>query len=287
MSEIKEWQVVPDAVAELLPQAFRVRAAYEKIAAQTGDLAGTLATWDVANDVLVLYRPSARPVKYAADVLVRDVRTATPDWAQEILIKKAALPYVAPTFDFLNKSLGSTPLANGLVSALMLGGLGYGTGALAENLFPERYVQRGTLRRNLGLAGAAAGLGLGAQNALATSRKTGRGFFPSLVTPNTQQVPLLPGSEKQGFFPQDSDALFAPTVSVPQFNNAAWSDVQLGMYTGDTRYTPPAYAAAATGLMSGISTAQRSPIIRPVDVDRKSTRLNSSHSSVSRMPSSA
>lgn len=272
MPTLEDWKTVPAIVAELVPQAIRLRCAYEKIADQTGDLAGTLATWDTPNNTLVLYRcgsaPSRLQLKEGQCCILRDIRRSQPDWEQEILIKKAALPYVAPTFDFLNGTLGrSTPLANGIVSALMLGGLGYGAGTLAENLFPERYVRRGTLRRNLGLAGAAAGVGLGLNNAYATSRKMRQGFLKSLVTPNTTQVPLLPGSEKVGFM-NDTRSLFAPNVSVPQFNNAAWNDVQRGMYTGNQQFTPPAYAAATTGLMSGISAAQNSPIIRPVDVIR-------------------
>jgi hypothetical protein len=37
MSTLQEWKTVPDVVAEMLPQATRLRVAYEKIAAQTGD----------------------------------------------------------------------------------------------------------------------------------------------------------------------------------------------------------------------------------------------------------
>lgn len=270
MTTFEDWKTVPDVVTELLPQAIRLRDAYEKLAEYTGDLAGTLATWRTADNVLVLYRPDDRTIKSAdANVVTKNIKTAQPDWAQEILIKKAALPYVAPTFDFLNKSLGATPLSNGIVSSLMLGGLGYGTGALVENLFPERYLRRGTLRKNLGLAGAAVGVGLGANNAQATSKKMRQGFWKSLVTPNDTPVPLLPGDEKQSFDafnPAYSNSLFEPIVDVPQFNTSAWNDARLAQYTGNPMFTPPAYAAAATGLMSGISTAQRSPIIRPIDV---------------------
>jgi hypothetical protein len=283
MTSLEEFKTVPAIVAELVPQAIRLRCAYEKIAEQTGDLAGTMATWDTANNTLVLYRLGIRPsklnVKEGQCCILRDIRRTQPDWEQEIFIKKAAIPLVSPPFDFLNGTLGrSTPLANGVVSALMLGGLGYGAGALAENLFPERYMRRGTLRRNLGLAGAAAGASLGLNNAYATSRKMRQGFLKSLVTPNTTQVPILPDSEKVGyqfnrnFENSDSgygtNSLFTPSVSVPQFNNAAWNDVQRGMYTGNSQFTPPAYAAAATSLMTGISAAQNSPIIRPSDVIR-------------------
>lgn len=281
MSSVDDWKAVPDRVAALTADALKIRIAYEKIAEQTGDLAGTLATWDTLNDTLVLYRHGVHEsrlgyLKEGRCCILRDIRRVAPDWETEILIKQAAIPYLSQTFDFANKALGGpTPLSNGLVSALMLGGLGYGAGALAEKLFPERYVQRGTLRRNLGLAGAAAGIGLGANNAYATSKKMRQGFLKSLITPNTTPVPALPGDEKVGFdyntnnaFFNTPNALFVPIISVPQFNATTWNDVQRGLYTGNSQFTPPAYAAAATGLMSGISAAQNSPIIRPVDVIR-------------------
>lgn len=280
MVTLIEWQTVPTRVADLMPRALELRTAYEKLAAETGDFAGTTATWDPDQDILILYRPGATTtLKAAADiVVVRDSRTSPPNWAVEILIKQARLPYIGAAYDAANKFLGATPLSNGIVSGLMLGGLGYGAGAAAENLFPTRYVERGKLRRNLGLAGAGAGLGFGLHNALATSRVTGRGLFRSLLTPNSTQMNLTPYSTKQSFdamsgfglaaSPGHMQNLYAPTVSVPQFNNAAWHDAQRGMYTGGSQFTPPAYAAATTGLMSGISAAQRSPIIRPVDVIR-------------------
>jgi hypothetical protein len=270
MTNLQQWQTVPDVVAEMLPQAIRLRTAYEKIAMQTGDLAGSLATWDTADNVLVLYRP--KPLsKLALDEsrgIVLRSRDTQPDWAREILIKSAAIPGVSHAFEFGNKMLGGpTPLSNAIVSGLMMGGLGYGAGALAENLFPERYLERGKLRRTLGLMGAGAGGLLGANNAYAISRaRPDIGFGRAWITPNN--TPIKAPTEKVGFAQFNDASLFAPTVSVPQFNQAAWQDVQRGMYTGGSQFTPPAYAAAATGLMTGISTAQRSPIIRPVDVIR-------------------
>lgn len=284
MTAFEDWKTVPDIVAELVPQACRLRYAYEKIAAHTGDLAGTLATWDTANNVLVLYRAGVATTKVASVVdgrccVLRNANSEPPDWQKEILIKTAVIPFVSQTFNFGNKVLGGpTPLSNGIVSGLMLGGLGYGTGALVENLFPERYLERGKLRKNLALAGVLGGAGLGLSNAYATSQKMRQGFLKSLFTRNDTAVPLLPGSEKVGFMYNNDAALFAPTVAVPQFNAAVWNNVQQDFPTNSgfnvpqaspfMSFTPPAYAAAATGLMSGISAAQRSPIIRPVDVIR-------------------
>ena len=388
MIDISVWQAVPQRVAELLPRAMEIAHAYTKIASMTGDLAGSTATWLVDEDVLVCYRPNAsRRVKLGhldngQCFRIRDSRLK-PDLEQEIIIKKAAIPGLSHVWDFSNKALlGPTPLSNAIVSGLMLGGLGYGAGTLAENLFPERYLSRGKLRRTLGMLGLGAGAGLGAMNAYANGRRTGKGFLSGLVTRNdadvSQYTPearlaakgrpltgkylppggrpnapmfdvdnlskgdhkayrngvmtddqvllggipvanfnkpheLLPAQRehvdrvrqhwvgmgeadpaagipgynplpatvkqnsaervKQSFqqFPSQlgHPNLFAPTVNVPQFNQAAWGDVQRGMYTNNFQnYTPPQFAAATTGLMTGISTAQNSPIIRPVDVIR-------------------
>ena len=281
MTDFAEWKAVPDRVAELLPQAIKLRTAYEKVATCTGDLAGSTATWLVDEDVLVCYRPNAKRAtkvacpEFGSCFRLRD-SSMQPDWTKEILLKQAGIPLVQPTFDFANKALGgATPLSNAIVSGLMAGGVGYGAGALAEQLFPERYVQRGKLRRTLGLAGLGVGAALGANNAYATATKLRRpgmqGFLQSWLTPN-DYIEQQAAGQKQGNqqfpwqTPNDARALYAPTVSVPQFNNAAWSDVQRGMYTGNSQFTPPAYAAATTGLMTGISQAQRSPIIRPIDV---------------------
>lgn len=394
MIDVALWQAVPDRVAALLPRAVEIGHAYIKIAEQTGDLAGSVATWLVDEDVLVCYRPNAkRSVKLGhldngQCFHIRDL-AETPDFEKEIIIKKAAIPGISHAWDFGNKALGGpTPLSNAIVSSLMLGGLGYGAGAVAENLFPERYVERGKLRRNLGLLGAGAGLGFGAMNAHANAKRTGKGFFSGLVTRNDsdvsqhtpesrlaargvqlgvsqkpnnsvsktttttqgntrrelrvggipvvvngEPVSLTPDQRKQvdrlrhiamvmgnpdplsgvrGFeappvrprgrenieprppsqalppagvksgaaeyikesfqqfpMPMQQPGLFQPIVNVPQFNQAAWGDVQRGMYANNFQnYTPPQFAAATTGLMTGLSTAQRSPIIRPVDVIR-------------------
>ncbi len=118
------------------------------------------------------------------------------DW---VMVKKGAAP-----LGFIGKPLewggaltgGASPLSNALVGALMTGGLGYGTGWLLEHLFPERFVQRGRLRKTLGALGAMGGAAIPAwqwqQNA-ATAREAGKplGFLGSLVTP-TNKVPFNP-----------------------------------------------------------------------------------------------
>lgn len=276
--EYAAWHAVPDVVARLVTDGLKLRVAYEKMARSSGDLLGSFATWHVQDDCLHIYRAGKTREKRSECVRYFDWRERQPDIADEVFLKQAAVPVLSHVYNTLNKiPTGTpTPLSNALASSVLLGGLGYGTGALVENLFPERYLQRGKLRRNLALAGGLTGVGLGALRAYGTSKKLRQGFLESWVTPNNTPVQRYPGAiEKQsfqtnvnGFSINSTPGLYAPTVSVPNFNSATWNDARNYMYTGNPAFTPPHYAAAATGLMSGISAAQRSPIIRPVDVIR-------------------
>ena len=291
--DINAWQSVPGRVAKLLPEAVKVCVAHEKAAQAANLFSAGLATWEPESGVVHIY--AARPVSEktanqygvayelpAESVVFVGPGEKQPDWAREILIKRsAAIPGVKHVFETGNALLGGpTPLSNGIVSALMLGGLGYGTGALAEQLFPERYMQRGKLRRTLGLAGALGGLGIGATNAYANSRAMKTPYLKGLVTSN--KAPVTYPFEKEsynygyGFNPMDPmvpDAIGhnQPTISVPQFNTALWRDVHKGMinpYSPQGMHTPPPIAAATTGMMTGLSTGLNSSMIRPSDVIR-------------------
>ena len=281
-----DWQRVPAYIAELLPHAITVKVAHEIAADKAGLLSTAVATWEPNLDLVTVYLPE-EPTKYALDTYQEHMfdgdrgvsfsygPSAQPDVDVEIVIKRGALSnWTAGAWDTANKLLGgATPLSNGIVSGLLAGGAGYGAGALAEQLFPERYIQRGKLRRTLGSAGLLFGAGIGANNAYANSRAMKTNFFQGLITPNA--TPVKYGTAIKTAFdfqpaynpmvPGDS-GLYAPTVSVPQFNIAAWHDVQRGMASGYQNHTPPQYAAATTGLMTGISTYNQSPIIRPIDV---------------------
>lgn len=267
---VEHWRAVPVRVAELLPAAIAARLQYTKFAAETGDLAASFATWRPQTNEIVIYREQTPAEEKVSGVFVFRRKAAfQPDPEQEIGIKQAGLPYVSNAFDFAQKALGGpTPLSNALVTGLVAGGLGYGTGALAEQLFPERFIERGRLRKTLGLAGVAAGAGLGINNAYANARRMRTGFWQGMLTPNNTKVAYLTGMNFPAI-PQSGPGmatsgrtLFEPSISVPQFNAMAWNDVQRGGFNS----TPPMYAAAATGLMSGLAETQRSPIIRPVDV---------------------
>lgn len=89
------------------------------------------------------------------------------------------------------------PLVQMLGGSLAAGALGYGGGAILERLFPERFVERGKLRRTLGLGGLALGALPGAwgwaanvQNARQNGQLQGvTGAVKGLVTP-TSKIPV-------------------------------------------------------------------------------------------------
>lgn len=275
---IYEWQTVPERVAALFPLAVQLKVAHEQIAADNNLLATTVATWEPEVGLITLYAP-AQTTKTAGEAYIAAMKTAgynaavvtygpaQPDVAEEIIIKTGSLVPGLPTvWNTGNKLLGGpTPLSNGLMTGLLAGGLGYGAGTLAEQFFPERYLERGKLRRTLGLMGALTGVGVAGINSYANARALRTSMLRGLLTNNKTPV-VYPYEEKMTKKSFANNPLFAPTVSVPQFNSAAWQDVNMGMYRGFQSHTPPQYAAAATGLMAGISANRRSPIIRPVDV---------------------
>jgi hypothetical protein len=289
---IYEWQAVPERVSALLPVAARIKVAHEKAALSAGLLATSAVTWEPELDLVTLYAP-ANTAKTANDTYISSMLAAgykptivtygpaTPDPAEEIIVKVGSLvPGLSTVWNTGNAMLGGpTPLSNGLMTGLLAGGLGYGAGTLAEQFFPERYLERGKLRRTLGLMGALSGVGLAGLNSYANAKALRTSMLRGLLTNNKTPVTYpyeeervkksynmfaSPSGGQTGAF--SNEPLFSPTVSVPQFNNAAWQDVNMGMYRGFQNHTPPQYAAATTGLMSGISANARSPIIRPVDV---------------------
>lgn len=279
--DIYAWQRVPARVVELLPAAARVRVAHEKAALAANILPLTLATWMPEANVVTLWSHTPLSEKAAATyrehmgdygVIRRILQAELPP--EDIIIKQGSsslIPGYGKVWNTANSMLGGpNPMTNGIVAALLMGGLGYGGGALAENLFPERYLERGKLRRSLATAGALGGLGFGAMNAYANSRATNTSYLNGLFTDNRTIPPYM--RDKVSFERAPSpllsmdSGLYAPTIKVPQFNQAAWADVNKGFYNPGGMHTPPNYAAVTTGMMSGISAGMGSPIIRPIDV---------------------
>lgn len=311
---LQDWQRVPTLVATLLPVALRMQKTHIKTAENLGLLAHTALTWlpqrnelhvypafDVPANTQDLYKVAMFEEFSPRSFFVSP--KAQPNWATEILIKKGALfPAVGQAWNFANTALGgSRPLSNALVSGLALSGLGYGAGTLLENLFPERYVERGKLRKTLATAGALGGLGFGAANAYANARATNSPYWKGWITPNNAPVHGVNDNMHSVFVPHrqpttmlaDNDqtpadekyarqmesGLLAPTIPVDAFNRVVWNDVSKGsnMYNpygtkspwGDNSqpmHTPPALASATTGLVSGFGAMAGSPIISPATV---------------------
>ena len=293
-----DWRSVPSRVVDLLPPALAVRFAHEQAAEKIGALATSAITWAPETHTVTLHT-NAPITKEAYDIYSAAMRSASvPGYAppavaefnsasgsstynnfQEILVKCGAMSDWLPnTWNTANKLFGGpTPLSNGIVTGLMAGGLGYGAGALAENLFPERYVERGKLRRTLGIAGALSGVGLGLSNAYVNGRARHTNMLSGLITSNNAEpIPYDIAVKKSAFGnsgfgnerPEMQQPFYAPSINVPQFNNAVWSDVGRGTAHGFQTHTPPQYAAAVTGMMSGLSAQQQSPMISPMTVIR-------------------
>ena len=138
---------------------------------------------------------------------------------------------------------GASPLTNGLVGGLMGAGLGYAGGTVLENLFPEKWVERGRLRKVLAMAGGGLGAMPGAAQAITnSSAKAGPGQptlgLNALWTPN-QDVPLDPavtaqrnnfhmGTEKK-FNLDEAEAALTETLT-PRMEAAIADFVKLSDY---------------------------------------------------------
>jgi hypothetical protein len=122
-----------------------------------------------------------------------------PDW---IRVKKAAaLEYLNKPFQMAGALTGGpSPMTNAIVGGLLAGGAGYAGGAIAEQLLPRRYVERGRLRKVLGLLGLGLGtlpgLWEGSVNSL-NSNQAGKPLgWRTAITP-TNNVPLNPHTQFQ------------------------------------------------------------------------------------------
>lgn len=276
-SQVSEWQKVPDYVRTIFPAAQLLQKAHNKAASDTRIIGIASAYWAPLEKRIYIHTEEAiaprtkiayrNELKADCDIVFTQEQ---PDTTNAILIKEATLAGgMGSTWRGANSALGGpTPLSNAIVSGLLLGGLGYGAGTLAEQIFPERFMQPGRLRKPLGIMGALAGLGYGAVNAGTINKhRPDIGYWKSWVTDNN--VPMTP-PEKRGMFnrPQfGENGLYAPTIPVDAFNRAVWADASRGYnQAGIVPHTNPAVAAATTGIISGAAMQARSPIISPANV---------------------
>ena len=278
---LSDWQLVPERVQTLFPAAYALQLRHNKVASDSGILAIASVHWDPDSACIFIHTPaklSARINTAYANTLNPGCQliftTTTPDAATTISIKRASIAHgLGDAWRGANKAfLGPTPLSNAIVSSLALGGLGYGVGTLAEQIFPDRYLERGRLRNPLAVAGVLAGAGIGAANAGETQRQLQKfypdyGYWRSWVTDNNTPIPPPAASEKTSQFAGSFTNLGAPTIPVDAFNRAVWADASKGYdQTGIVEHTSPPIAAATTGLMRGFAAQARSPIISPATV---------------------
>jgi hypothetical protein len=284
LDDLVSWQTVPERVKTLLPAAHALQLKHDKAAADTGLLAIASLRWLPEQQQIAVHTPA--PISDRLKTAYVNelspgcavVFTNTAPVEAGILVKLASFAHnIGDAWRLSNKALGGpTPLSNAIVSGLLLGGLGYGAGTIAEQLFPDTYVERGRFRQPLAIAGLLGGLGIGGMNAGETYRQLNKinpnhGYWQSWITSNNTPIPPAEQQKQSnfGFTPMRSDTgLRAPTIKVDAFNRAVWADASTGYnQTGFVDgYTSPSIAAATTGIVSGIASQARSPIISPATV---------------------
>jgi hypothetical protein len=168
----------------------------------------------------------------------------------------------------------SSPLVNTLAGAALTGATGYGLGWLGEHVLPDKYFEKGKLRRTLGLLGAGVGAIPGVLQAVDNTVQGRNPVAPwPPPSPTTDVDPVLTkanaalaelfdddkAAEDDG--PQaEAGALdHAPVIERDHFNRVLWSDPM----------TPVPDRAAAVGLVEAAGLARGdSPLISPYDVAR-------------------
>jgi hypothetical protein len=283
--ELAAWKTVPDKVAELVPLAFSVKVAHARAASKADLLLISAASWRPGSSEVTVHTDTeltaAQRDKYAkempADAVVK-FSTAAPDISKDVVVNQSKWPSFGQVWDQSNSAIGGpTPLSHAIVSGLMLGGLGYGAGTLAEQIIPERFMAPGSLRNSFGIMGLLGGAGIGAMNAGETARQLNINYLPAWVTSNNTPIPPKFGKkyeEKTGSFwntfnQGGNTNIGKPYIPVDAFNRATWADASKNYdQSSFINHTSPEIAAATTGIMSGIKAQTGSGIVSPSTVIR-------------------
>lgn len=221
----------------------------------------------------------------------RDMRLPEGNWifvkkavlAKDVFGKIPQLMNLAP--NSFNKHLGdfgTSPLFSMLTSGLLGGGLGYMGGALAEKFMPESVLERGKLRKNLGILGALAGaagpayLGtVGQRNWEDPNRSSWNAWIEPNVFFGAQKKAIDLGlrnvvkefKEADGFlkeadfgpFGQQGMLPIIPHIPVDAFNRTILSDP----------FAPSAIQAAAVGVTEAANQSKgNTGLISPYDIAR-------------------
>ena len=313
---LREWEAVPSTVTALYKAAAPTAFAIQRIAKRlpcTGVQVWYHPKQQAAHVSLPEGSDSAtenrwanvlRPVRGIQNLEIRQDQIPGEGF---IRVKIAApLGFVGKAWNAANNALGGpSPLSSAIVGGLLTGGLGYAGGMALENLFPEEYVERGKLRKNLGMLGLGMGAMPGVWKGTAAWRNSAAAGKPlgwaSFLTPD-KDVPInpdmLPDLQAQfgsagaapkfadygmSFFNGPGGALHLDTIPVDAFNRAVWNDVRPGIAASENPYgtkspwgnnsqglhTPQDLAAATTGIMAGVAAMHGDqPMLSPADVIR-------------------
>ena len=166
--------------------------------------------------------------------------TDGPLWSNPM--KPGAESALAPVAGALGKIQepwgGPNPITSAIVLGLLGTGLGYGGGALAERLLPEKYFNPGRLRKVTGALGGLLGAGLGAT------------FTP--WQKQAENDPLLDSMAS------NSGGAFVPDVHIDAWKKAIERDP----------YMPAQAQAVAVGLPVGAGVVSGSRWVSPYDIAR-------------------
>jgi hypothetical protein len=212
--EYEAWRRVPDMVVALYkkaaPAACRLAAWATRAAGPEDQLwwhPDTRTAWAHVADIEKRADWEALPDVPDVPGVALYVEPIAPPPVEGWVLVKAANGYLAPlarpgfALQHLIGGKHPTGLHAAIVNSLIGGGLGYGTGWLAEKFLPEEYAERGHLPITLGLAGAGLGAAPGLWQWTAQRRAKGLGAFPGmqgtrhpLMGPEATGAPGTPGT---------------------------------------------------------------------------------------------
>ena len=274
-----DWQDVPALITErLLTVIPLVKAARHELIANRETTAEALLVYSPVEKQAYLSGVSKQVANEAGFTWL----PALPNNTDDLVCVKLASGF-GDAWRGANTAIGGpNALTNTITGGLAGGALGYLGGAVAESMFPERYLERGKLRKTLGLAGAGLGampgLWLAAakyQNAVNANKL--HPVVDALTEPLQPAAAFTAGGLVEGLadwepnfnnlkFANNNAGGYVKGIPVDAFNRAVWNDVRSGSASqnrfgtqspwgeaSDKMHTPPALAAATTGLVSGIS----------------------------------
>jgi hypothetical protein len=289
-AELLAWQEVPQLVVARLKTASAIQKTLRKILPSlkkkktspdygqlfwnptTKEVWGVMADGDEQSAYQAWHNalraiPGVETIKLEAETFPKGFKQDDGQWIKIAAEPGGALSWLNKPFSVAGAATGGpSPLSNALVGSLIGGGLGLAGGAIAEQMVPEKYLERGRLRRTLALLGAGVGSLPGLAEGFANSHNANAAGKPlgwkTLITP-TNEVPLNPaaqqGSEllaaghqkmalalaEEGLrgcplphamflksadvIGQSTGAFDARPVPMDAFNRAIWNDVSKGV----------------------------------------------------------